>query len=261
MKSALKRIFPGNVSDEDDNAQSSLTAETCYVRRGAKGFSMPAPSKSKLFNPRNKAGLITRCIVCDSKMHYANNCPHNRKRYGINVVEENEDVASDTEESEQVNAILLAKDQENILYVAEASGCAILDTACTKTVCGKSWLDDYISKLDEENRKTVIQRKGGTSFQFGDGRKVKSTKNVLIPAVVANTKCHINVDVIDEDLPLLFSKTTLKNSKTTINLGEDKATMLGKSVELQLTANGHYCVDILPGKKTDRNQKGEISLV
>ena len=53
-------------------------------------------------------------------------------------MEGNEDVTSDMEESEQVYATLLAMDQENILHVAEASGCSILYTACAKTVCGKT---------------------------------------------------------------------------------------------------------------------------
>ena len=73
-----------------------------------------------------------------------------------------------------------------------------------------------------------------------------STKNVTIPASIAGHPCNINIDVVELELPLLLSKSTLKRTKTNLDLEHDKATMLGKAVELQVTTNGHYCVDISP---------------
>lgn len=73
-----------------------------------------------------------------------------------------------------------------------------------------------------------------------------SKKKVDLPAVVAGLSCHINVHVVEADLPLLLSKSTLKKLKTNLNLENDEAMMLGRPVTLLLTTNGHYCVNIHP---------------
>ena len=42
---------------------------------------------------------------------------------------------------------------EEICFMAETINCAILDSACTSTVCGNAWLTCYLDSLDCENRK------------------------------------------------------------------------------------------------------------
>ena len=39
--------------------------------------------------------------------------------------------------------------------MAEAAKSAVVDTACTKTVCGLHWFNSYVDSLDEEQRKKV----------------------------------------------------------------------------------------------------------
>ena len=46
---------------------------------------------------------------------------------------------------------------------------AVVDTACTKTVCGLHWFNSYVDSLDEEQRKKVEIIESNTSFKFGDG--------------------------------------------------------------------------------------------
>ena len=39
----------------------------------------------------------------------------------------------------------------------DARNCAVLDSACSSTVCGKIWLDGYLKSLDKEDKpKSII---------------------------------------------------------------------------------------------------------
>nr|XP_039264060.1 uncharacterized protein LOC120339893 [Styela clava] len=272
MKSALKRIFPskplGNENDDENAKAINIKAEAYYANRkyfGQRQFFKP-DMKNKQYNPKNKLGEISRCAVCDSKMHWADKCPHNPRHKSVHVAEGIDDprpskCQPDSDEEvvenpmEFVNAIFLTECQDNEIYVTETSGCAILDTACTKTVCGESWFSDYVDKLDDNFKKSVKIQKGGTGFKFGDGREVISTKSVMLPAIISGALCYIKADVVKDKLPLLLSKSTLKKAGTTINLENDEAIMLGKPVELQFTTNGHYCIDIHPCQASKIQQR------
>ena len=44
-------------------------------------------------------------------------------------------------------------------FVGETLNHAVLDSGCTKTVCGASWLDSYIETLPECDRKKLFRAK------------------------------------------------------------------------------------------------------
>ena len=62
---------------------------------------------------------------------------------------------------------------------------AVLDSACSSTVCGKVWLDGYLKSLDKEDRGKVVQAEGAKIFKFGGGTRLKSEGAYSIPAIVA----------------------------------------------------------------------------
>ena len=90
----------------------------------------------------------------------------------------------------------------------------------------------------------MIISKSGRKFKFGDGASVEAFQNAVIPAQVGNTKCNINTDVVEADIPLLLSKESLKRANAILNLSQDTITMFDKPVTLHYTSTGHYCVDI-----------------
>ena len=85
-----------------------------------------------------------------------------------------------------------------------------------------------------------------TVFKFGDGRKVNSKESVIFPVVIADKKCKIKAEIVKENIPLLLSKSSLKKVRTVIDLNNDKATILGKEINLHQSTSGHYCIDIYP---------------
>ncbi len=51
----------------------------------------------------------------------------------------------------------------------EAWNCAVLDCACSSTVCGDKWLEGYLANLEPEVRARVKQYPGQKVFKFGGG--------------------------------------------------------------------------------------------
>lgn len=142
------------------------------------------------------------------------------------------------------NATLRYLSKDTLSDMVESLGSAVIDTACTRTVCDEKWLDHYVGQLTQDELLKMKDVKSARPFKFGDGRIVHSTKKVKIPAVIAQTKCHIETEVVPADIPLLLSKTSLKRAGAVIDIENDKALMFKKPVKLQLTSSGHYCVNL-----------------
>ena len=132
--------------------------------------------------------------------------------------------------------------------MTEAAKSAVVDTACTKTVGGLHWFNSYVDSLDEEQRKKVEFIESNTSFKFGNGRQVKSQKRARILAQIGDKSCLIEMEIVKENIPLLLSKSSLKQAETVLDMKMDQAVMFGKEVNLYSSTSGHYCIDIQPNK-------------
>lgn len=45
---------------------------------------------------------------------------------------------------------------ESEIFLAEFLGSAIIDTACTRTVCGEKWLENYVKDLSSDKVNQVL---------------------------------------------------------------------------------------------------------
>ena len=231
MKSHLKHLFSKTKSHntKTDGQFNLKEEEEVYFTKNkfrGKHFGKYSQNEKKLY-PLNKIGKVSRCLICDSKMHRADQCPHNGSNAAALVTEA--DTESDPEHCES----------------------AVIDTGCTKTVAGQIWFENFKSNLTENTLKETETFPSNTSFKFGDGRKVKSSNGVIFPVEIANRHCKINAKVVWENIPLLLSKTSLKKCGTIINMNEDKTTIFREEVVLHQSTSGHYCIDILPTFTTD----------
>ena len=79
MKSALKRIFSRSVDQAEHQRlklrkrHSLLKEETTLVDSIIKGVLCQGHNRKEM-NPLDRNGQISRCVVCDSKMHWAKDC-------------------------------------------------------------------------------------------------------------------------------------------------------------------------------------------
>jgi hypothetical protein len=250
MKSALKRIFGDSIlkSDDSDSAPIKIKQESAYYTQQRwnggrqKKYSSDSSKNDvpKGTNPLNKYGKRTRCAICQSVFHWAKNCP-DKKMESVNVAE------SENDHVESVHITLFSKEDmtDHEIFVIETSASAVIDTTCTQTVCGKKWLDDYVEKLPKQQRQQVITHSSCRGFKFGDGKVVTATKRVSIPAKIGSTRCRIDVEVVDVDIPLLLSKDSLKKARASLDIEHDKVVMFEELINVDFTSSGHYCINIL----------------
>ena len=127
----------------------------------------------------------------------------------------------------------------------ETIGCAVLDTGCNVNVCGSKWLEEYEDMLDEIDKKLVKEGKTQRYFRFGDGKSVKAYKRVWIPGYIDKEKIEIETEVIESDIPLLLSKTFMKQMGMIISLVDDRILWRkGEIKDLKITTTGHYAIAI-----------------
>ncbi|XP_061906336.1 uncharacterized protein LOC133659674 [Entelurus aequoreus] len=263
MKSALKRIFgaktaPGLSHGIQLNQDAAFFTE--QRQRQGQGRRNTFQQKSERTplpgtNPLDKFGKRSRCAVCQSTFHWAKDCPY-KKNEQVRLTED--------ENVEEVNITLLTNDpmSDAEIFITESLGSAIIDTACTRTVCGEKWLDSYVSCLSQEQTDKMMRTENTSSrpFRFGDGNLVYSTRKVKLPAKIGQTKCHIETEVVNADIPLLLSKSSLKKAGTVLDMENDRAVMFKQQIPLEFTSSGHYCVDIRDKNSTTQQMKDDVIL-
>ena len=258
MKSSLRRIFGDtkNLSCHNKDSEIKVEQEGAYFTSGAPKYksnkfqySKPNYKKDndknfpKGTNPLDKYGRRTKCAICSSTFHWAKKCPH---KSDVQLVQDTHDHENSESDSDECNLTLFTKEKQsdNEILMTESFGCAVIDTACTRTVCGRKWLVNFLDNLSNKDRKKIVSTPSKRSFKFGDGVHVKSTENVILPVQIGDTSCKINTEVVDADIPLLLSKASLKRAGAILDLNKDEAIMFDQPVQLEFTSSGHYCVDI-----------------
>ena len=71
-------------------------------------------------------------------------------------------------------------------------------------------------------------------FKFGGGIKLRSKGEYSIPAVIVGKPVTIKTDVVNSDIPLLLSRTTMKNADVKMDLEHDSAGIFGHDVTRNL---------------------------
>ena len=241
MKGALKRVFGGENIERDFHFENSyLDAQikqenVCFTQQ-------PHKQKKGKFNPLTKQGVVSRCAICDSKMHWAKDCQH-KKSETANITEFTDEINDHIENLiEEVNIVLTTTDNTKIQTALNA----ITDTACTKTVAEEEWLHNYSKNLDDTLINQVEVYPSKRIFKFGDGHKVTAISSVKIPAQIGETNCFIITEIVKEKIPLLLSKSSLKKADTVLNIKNDTTKMFGQNIPIESSFNGHYSISILP---------------
>ena len=97
-------------------------------------------------NPFNSLGQTSKCTVCESICHWAAECLHNHEKQAKDAAEQ-----ADYELfSGAVQECYVGK------LVGETLSCALLDSGCTKIVCGSFWLQCYKNTLDEKDQANIV---------------------------------------------------------------------------------------------------------
>ena len=164
MKTALKRIFSDKTNTSKDVTNKF---ENLNIKQEESVFAVDQSTKLRReINPKDKKGKITRCVICDSKMHWAKTCLHKSNYSVVNVAESLSETEGETVCDEEVNIILMTNEYE--ILISEMETNAIIDTACTKTVLGEKWFLNFMKCLDDTALNKVQAIPSRKVFKFGE---------------------------------------------------------------------------------------------
>ena len=146
-------------------------------------------------NPFDSSGQITRCAICESVNHWASSCPDRTSSLsdkGTYVVHE---IVLYTEPYVEKPEKEHMKEEHMQYLVAETWSSGLLDSGASRTVCGSSWLKEFVASLPDSQKSSVSYFKNDTYFKFGDGVRVHSTESVPFPACIGNQRVLIHADI------------------------------------------------------------------
>ena len=175
-----------------------------------------------------KGQIQTRCAICESINHWAQDCPDKGSR-DFNTL-----CCPYQSDYDHPNKL------KNL--VVESWNAAVLDSGASKTVCGQSWLDCYIESLNESNKSILSYNEASNFYRFGDGKRICSTKSVKLPVVIGQQPVTIESDVVHCDVPLLMSRSSMKRSNMHLNSENDTANTFNQDINLIVTKSGHYAI-------------------
>ena len=177
--------------------------------------------------PKNSENT-SQCVICQSVYHWANKFPDRHD-----------------DDSNKINVTLFSQEIfecYNIKFEGKTWNGAVLDSGCTHTLCDKTWLINYIDSLTDDDKVKVTKRRSDTAFKIGDRKLFNSVKLVTIPAKIDSKHINIMADIIDTELPLLWSINAMKLAKVKVDFNND-IIFWGK-IDISFTESGHYLIPI-----------------
>ncbi|CAG2194669.1 unnamed protein product [Mytilus edulis] len=153
----------------EDLYKSQRGGQTYWTREGSS-------TVKKSINPKGSDGTLLTCSSCGSFRHMMANCPHSweNMQERVNITEEEEVVMFTGNVREDITRLGI-----------DARNCAVLDSACSSTVCGQLWMRSYVDSLNETDKAKIFKEDGNKVFKFGGGTRLKSIGEYSLPAVMS----------------------------------------------------------------------------
>lgn len=235
------------------------------VGRGRQASRVNEGSRGEKFrrqNPLGRDGKVSRCVICDSRFHWARECPDayenvNRESNSGRGAEAGVYGSRDGGVHKEGAYLSLflgytgakdkeARDKEGKIkrLVVESKGCVVLDSGCSSTVCGAGWYRDFLEGFSEYERSKVVMEDSTATFTFADGVTVPSIMRVTLPCVIGGMCGTITTDVVECDIPLLLSRYSMKRAEMIMNFITDQVKVKGTVVDLLTSTSGHYLMPV-----------------
>ena len=128
--------------------------------------------------------------------------------------------------------------------LTESYGKAVLDSACTATVSGMSWIQNYIDQLPAQYSNLVSHTDIRTNVIFGSGNRVAITRKWFLPVIIGNINCFLGVLEVPGTLPLLLSVNSMRKARLSIDFDKNVVSIGGIKQSLHVASTGHIMMDI-----------------
>ena len=241
-------------------------------------------NNTRRLNPVDiETGEPSKCAICNSIYHWARNCPDafenqnsNNTRYNNPYYLNEQQVESGEKCKERItlfcnefkaqgikifNMDTMEPDKEKSILLKEALSTGVLDTGAPDNVSGRLWIEEYIKTLTADERKQITRTYSNKQYKFGDSKPMKATENIKLPMTIANEKVYMCTDVVEVNIPLLISKKAMQKVKATLDYGENKLHIFGKSIKLLESTSGHYLVPIHNHIESENHEINSICFV
>lgn len=209
-------------------------------------------------NPNDSEGKVSRCVVCDSMFHWARDCPDSYEAVGrrgdggvrsgkadfVGGARPSRDEGSSSGGGDSKTYMLWYAGNRHDGLMEECKGYALLDSGCSRTVCGAYWYESFLEGLSESERDALVVENSEAVFTFADGNTVKSVMRVTIPCVVEGCDVGLVSEVVDCNIPLLLSRVAMKRAGFIVNFGTDQMKFLGNVLRLKVSSSGHYLIKV-----------------
>ena len=200
-------------------------------------------------NPTGQNGKVLTCIACGLYCHLLNECPDSWENISKANYSETDDGCpiGNYSDPEPISSVLFnGNNEKNLsLLVKEARNSAVLDCACSSTVCEKKWLDCYLSFLSETERSKIKLSPGIKVFKFGGGKVLTSIASLELPGVLADQKVTKKLMLLHLIYHFYFLLKQWKKQELKLDIVNDSAEIFGKHITLNHTEFGHYCLPLL----------------
>jgi transposase InsO family protein len=194
----------------------------------------PREYSSSQYKPNPYAGqsqFKRKCYICQAEDHWVKDCKYNGLKN------------QSAEKSTFFQSEFVLEEQVTFL-IGETVNKALLDTGAPTTVCGKTWLRIFEESLSDKERAEIQTETCDRAFKFGDGDKVVATTKKKIPISLCGKDILLETHIVDNDVPLLLSRESMKKMGAIIDFRENTLQVLGGQGDIQITQSGHVVVPI-----------------
>ena len=179
------------------------------------------------------------CSVCKRRGHWHKDaeCPANQQKKGA---------PEQASQSAQMCYFVYMTEDQDSRRSSSASALAIVDTACTRSVAGYGWFENYYKMADEKGIpvKTVDLK---DTFKFGASTIFESNFAVWAWFAIEGRWFAVRVSIVQCDVPLLLSRSVLAGLKMKLDVAEHKASLAAlhlQEVRLATSATGHPALNV-----------------
>ncbi len=216
-----------------------------YQQRGNEE-SRNSPKNSPRKSPKRRSPKKRTCFLCDAPDHYCAACP---------LVLSNKTQQTQGETNNRKVYFQTLQTLSDVQSLPrECVDEALLDTGSSHTICGETWLKEFQSSLQPEDRESITSEVCDLTFCFGDRDVATAKTKVSIPMVICDNKTIVDVYVVDRNIPLLLAFDTMKKLGMVIDLYNSEITIKGNCRHLTLTETGHGVIFI-------SNNTGPIEMI
>jgi hypothetical protein len=139
----------------------------------------PGEVKIPKKNPKGSDGKTLLCFSCKSEYHFKDRCDQKNTKHKDRGTRQELSMimVSNSEDTAEQELVMVSENEEQLCFLVDEAGVrGVIDSACSKTVAGITFVVNYLNVLSAEIRDKINHiEPSSTVFQFGGGEQRRSS--------------------------------------------------------------------------------------